>query len=99
MYVIIIIIIIIILLKRPYLNNQLSRQGLDMNGLANVFLSVVVARFLYALPAFSGMIIADYINRITTVFYRAKKWSLTNAVPSVEALCVNAYRKLFKAMM
>ena len=84
-----------IVLKRLYLINQLSRQGLDMNGLANIFLSVVVARFLYALSAFSGMIISDYINRITT----ATKWSLTNAVHSVEELCVNADRKLFKAMM
>ena len=30
---------------------QLRRQGLDISVLANVFLSAVVTRFLYALPA------------------------------------------------
>ena len=57
----------------------------------------MVARFLYALPAFSGMITADDINRINTVFCKAKKWGLTNTVPSVEELCKNADQKLFKA--
>ena len=73
--------------KRLYLLNQLRRQGLHINGLAKVFLSIVVARFLYALPAFSGMITADDINRINAVFCNAKKWGLTNTVPSVEELC------------
>ena len=39
------------------------------------------------------------INRINAVFCKAKKWGLTNTVPSVEELCENADRKLFKAMM
>ena len=43
-----------------------------MNGLAKVFLSVVVARFLYALTAFSGMITADDINRINACFAKLK---------------------------
>ena len=82
-----------------YLLNQLHSQGLDINGLAKVFLSIVVARFLYALPAFSGMTTADDINRINAVFCKAKKWGLTNTVPSVEELCEKADRKLFEAMM
>ena len=85
--------------QRLYLLNQLRRQGLDINGLAKVFLSVVVARFLYALSAFSGMITVDYINRINAVFCKAKKWGLTNTVPSVEEFCENADQKLFKEMM
>ena len=59
----------------------------------------MVARFLYALPAFSGMITANDINKINAVFWKDKKWDLTNTVPSVEELCDNADRKLFKAMM
>ena len=45
--------------QRLYLLNQLPRSGLDINGLAKFFLSIVVARFLYALPALSGMITPD----------------------------------------
>ena len=82
-----------------FLHNQLRREGVDINGLAKVFLSGVIACFLYALPLFSGMITADDINRINSVFCKAKKWGLTNIVPSVEKLCENADRKLFKAMM
>ena len=59
----------------------------------------MVARFLYALPAFSGMITADDINRSKAVFCKTKKWDVTNSVPSVEELYENADRKLFKAMM
>ena len=85
--------------QRLYLLNQLRRQGLDINGLAKDFLSVVVARSPYALLAFLGMITVDDINRINAVFCKAKKCGLTNTVPSVEKLCENADRKLFKAMM
>ena len=77
--------------QRLYLLNQLRRQGLDINGLAKVFLSVVVARFLYALPAFSGVITADDMNRTNAVFYKAK-----NTVPSIEELCENTDRKLLQ---
>ena len=61
----------------------------------------MVARFLYALPEFSGIgiITADDINRIIAVFCKAKMWSLNNTVPSVEELCENADLKLLKAMM
>ena len=85
--------------QRLYLLNQLRRQESDIHGLAKFFLSIVIARFLYALPALSGMTTADDINRINSVFCQAKKWSLTNTVPSVEELCENADRKLFKSMM
>ena len=83
--------------QRLYFLNQLRRQRLDINGLAKVFLSVVVARFPYALPAFSATITADDINRINAVF--RKEWGLTNTVSSVEELCETADRKLFKAVM
>ena len=45
------------------------------------------------------MITADDINRINAVFCKATKLGLTNTIPSVEELCENADRKLFKAMM
>ena len=54
--------------QRLYLLNQLRRKGLDINGVAKVFLCIVVACFLYALHAFSGMITADDTNRINAVF-------------------------------
>ena len=60
---------------------------------------MVVARFLCAVPAFSAMITVDDINRINAVFFKAKKWDLTNTVPSVEELFECADLKLFKAIM
>ena len=53
--------IVSIINQRLYLLNQLHRKGLYINGLTKIFFSVVVARFLYALPAFLGMITADDI--------------------------------------
>ena len=58
----------------------------------------MIARFLYALPAFSGMITADDIDKINAVFCKTEKWVLTNTVTSVEEICESAVRKLFKAM-
>ena len=56
--------------QRLYLLDQLRRQGLDINGLAKdllsvakYFLSVVVARFLYDIPAISVMITAERLTK------------------------------------
>ena len=49
----------------------------------------MVTRFLTALPAFSGMITVDDINRFNVAFCKAKKTGLTNTVPSVEELREN----------
>ena len=46
---------------------QLRRLGLDITGVVEVFLSVLVEHFLYALPVFSGTITANDINRINSV--------------------------------
>ena len=73
--------------QRLYLLNQLRRQEIDINGLAKYFLSVVIARFVYALHVLSEMIIADDINRFNAVFSKAKKWGLTNTVLSIAELC------------
>ena len=48
---------------------------------------------------FPEIITTDDINRINAMFFKAKKWGLTNTVPSVEEHCENADRKLFKAML
>ena len=42
--------------QRLYLLNQLRKQGLDIRGLTQIFMGLVVARFQYALPAIAGLI-------------------------------------------
>ena len=49
-------IVIAVMNQRLYLLNQLHKQGLDIPGITQIFMSLVVARFHYALPAIAGQI-------------------------------------------
>lgn len=83
--------------KSLYLFNQLRRRRSDIYGVAKVFVSVVVAQFVYATPAFAGTITADDIDALTESMRRfvklTNKWGFTNTVPSVDELCKNIDRK------
>ena len=50
--------------QRLYLLNQLRKQGLDIRGLTQIFMGLVVARLQYALPAIAGQILVDDIKRV-----------------------------------
>ena len=47
---------IAIINQQLYLFNQLHKQGLDIHGLTQIFMGLVVARFQYALAAIAGEI-------------------------------------------
>ena len=54
-----------ILNQRLYLLNQLRKQELNVSGLTQVFMALVVARFQYALPALAGQFSADDLRKLT----------------------------------
>ena len=52
-------------------------MSLAFAGLCNVFRAMIVSRILYALPAFYGFILKSDIDRINTMFRKAKRWGIT----------------------
>ena len=48
--------------QRLYLLNQLHKQGLDIRGLIQILMGLVVARFQYSLPAIAGQISVNDLN-------------------------------------
>ena len=81
--------------QRLYLLDPLRKQGLDIRGLTQIFIGLVVARFQYALPAIAGQISVNDFNRIDAVFAKASRWQLTSIVPSAADTVDNADKKLF----
>ena len=73
--------IISILNQRLYLLNQLRKLGLNVSGLTQVFIALVVARFQYALPALVGQLLADDLHKVDAVFNKARSWQLTSHNP------------------
>ena len=53
----------------------------------------------YALPATSGQISVNDLNRIDAVFAKASRWQLTSIVPSAAAIVDNTYKKLFHSAL
>ena len=82
-----------------YLLNQWRRHGLSITGLTMVILTLVIARFQYALPATSGFLTADDISRINAVFVKVCKLGLTTTVTIASDLIEKADKKLFKAAL
>ena len=62
-----------ILNQRLYLLSQLRKQGLIVGELTQVFMSLVVARFQYALPALAGHLSADDLRKVDAVFNKARR--------------------------
>ena len=54
-----------ILNQRLYLLNQLRKQGLNVSGLTQVFMAIVLARFQYALPALAVQLSAMICAKLT----------------------------------
>ena len=85
--------------QRLYLLNQLRKQELDIRGLNQIFMGLVVARFHYALLAIAGQILVNDLNRIDAVFAKAFSWQLTFIVPSAADIVDNADNKLFHSVL
>ena len=70
--------VIAVMNQRLYLLSQLRKQRLDISGLTQIFMGLVVARFHYALPAIAGQISMNDLHRIDAVFAKAFRWQLTS---------------------
>ena len=88
-----------ILITLSQLLNQLCKQGLDICGLTQLFMSLIIAHFQYALPAIVGQILVDDLNRIDAVFAKAFRWQLTSIVPSTADRVDNVDKILFHSAL
>ena len=59
--------VIAVMNQRLYLLNQSRKQGLDIHGLVQIFMGLVVARLQYALPAIAGQILVDDLKRVNAL--------------------------------
>jgi len=82
--------------QRLYLLTQLRKQGLCIGECDVILQAIVVSRLRYALPMFYRFLTADMINRINAVFRKAKKWSLTNYLYSIENIADEMQINLFQ---
>ena len=86
-----------ILNQRLYLLNQLRKQGLNISGLTQIFIALVVARFQYALPVLAGQLSADDLHKVDAVFYKACRWQLTSHTPNSADLIEQCDKHLLRA--
>ena len=84
-----------------YLLNQLRKQGLSVSGLIQVFMTLVVARFQYALPALADQLSADYLHNVDAVFSKARRWRwlLTSHIQNSADLIEQCDKHLFRAAL
>ena len=85
--------------QRLYLLNQLRKQELNVSGLTQVFMALVVARFQYALPALTGQISADDLRKVDAVFNKARRWQLTSYTPYSADLIEQCDKHLFRVAL
>ena len=85
-----------ILNHRLYLLNQLRKQGLNVSGLTQVFMALVVARFQYVLPSLAGQLSADDLLKVDAVFNKAERWQLTSRTPYSADLIEQCGKHLFR---
>ena len=86
-----------ILNQRLYLLNQLRKQGLNVSGLTQVFMALVVARFQYALPALAGQLSADDLRKVDAVSNKARRWQLTSRTTYSADLIEQCDKHFFRA--
>ena len=82
--------------QRYYLLNQLRRQGLEKQGLDNVFKAIVLAKITYACQSFSGYLSKHDIDRLQACLNKAFRWGFTNHIIDLTN-CFDQYnQKLFQ---
>ena len=85
-----------ILNQRLYLLNQLRKQGLNVSGLTQVFMALVVARFQYALLVLADQLSADDLRKVDAVLNKARRWQLTSHTPYSADLIEQCDKHLFR---
>ena len=85
--------------QRLYLLNQLRKQELNFSGLTQVFMTLVVARSQYALPALAAQLSADDLRKVDAVFNKARRWQLTSHTPYSADLIEQCDKHLCRAAL
>jgi hypothetical protein len=81
--------------QRFYLLKLLRDQGMPLDLLHNVYVSLVVNRNAYCFSAWGGFLTDECIGRINAVFKRAKRYGFTDTIYDVTGLREYADKHLF----
>ena len=84
--------------QRLYLLKLLRDGGMPIDCLHIVFLSLVLNRICYCLPAWGGFVRESDVCRINSLFKRAKKWGFTPTTFDFNGLCRLYDEKLLDKM-
>ena len=84
--------------QRSYLLRTLRSQGLSSDQLHTVFVSLVVTRILYALPAWGVFASVGQIGRIDAFLRRAYKCGISKDLFTFQELLHDSGAKLFRKM-
>ena len=72
--------------ERAYLLTQLKRQELPIAQMQKVFSAIILARVLYAAPAWHGYLTSSEINCLQHFLDKAKWWNITASCYNIEEL-------------
>ena len=84
--------------QRLYLLKLLRDRGMPIDCLHIVFLSLVLNRICYCLPAWSGFARESDVCRINSLFKRAKKWGFTRNTYDFNGLSQHYDSQLYNKM-
>ena len=76
----------------------LRSQGMPIVQLSTVAYSVIIARILYALPAWGGFITSEHKHRINAFFKRIKSYGYMDRIITVDDLISKSTHGLFNKM-
>jgi hypothetical protein len=84
--------------QRTYLLRLLRSQGLSPIGIKIVFQAIIVAKIMYALPAWGGFLSADLIGVINSFFKRMVRYGFTDNTVVFDCLLTSTDLKIFSKM-
>ena len=85
--------------SETYILKLLRSQGLSTVQLDQVSQAIIVSRLRYALPAWSGFLTVDLINRIQSVLKRLYRYGYTTEALSFNDLINSCSVDLFRSML
>jgi len=84
--------------QRLFLLSQLKQQSLPFEALNTIFISLILCKITYALPAFAGHISTADKNRINKFFKKAHRRELVKQVFTIETLIDKFDLQLFRSI-
>jgi len=84
--------------QRCYLLKTLCGNGLSQKHLNTVFQALIISRLAYNLPAWSGFLSKDLVNKINTFLVKTRKCGYTNTVVDFDRLLQTSDITLFKSI-